>query len=154
MKTIIIYASKQGTSRACAEYLNRQFNNTCIYELGVDALPDIDTEDHLIIITGIYAGRIHKRMRTFLQQSKTMLTNRDLDVIVCAGSESEFKVVISKVLANITGVKYQTHYAGFRYNFAKLNVLERFIVKKIAGATDGEDHIKYENLNVVMEAKE
>ena len=65
MKTLIIYASKTGTTEKCAKEINRQLKDSKIVNI-LNQNEDINEYDLIIIGTPIRMGMIDKKIRKFL----------------------------------------------------------------------------------------
>ena len=65
MKTLIIYASKTGTTEKCAKEINRQLKDSKIVNI-LNQNEDINKYDLIVIGTPIRMGMIDKKIKKFL----------------------------------------------------------------------------------------
>ena len=79
MKTLIIYASKTGTTEKCAGILGQNLKNSTIINLATIQNESIDKYDLIIIGSPIRMGMIDKRVKKFISKnfnySKKILYN-------------------------------------------------------------------------------
>jgi menaquinone-dependent protoporphyrinogen oxidase len=107
--------------------------------------------DHIVIGTPIYMGSINKKIKNFILNNTETLNQKKLSIVVCAMNQE----VIDETIKSNFSDKIRSHanivYAGGSYNLAKLNFLERFMVKKIDHITESIDAIQFKALNAIID---
>jgi len=90
-KTLIVFSSRRGTTRASARRLADQLT----YGADLQALSEIEAVDlagyDAVVIGGsVYAGKIHKKLRQFLTEREAeLLKKRVLALFLCGMEEGE-----------------------------------------------------------------
>jgi len=98
MKTMILYASKSGAARECAELLAARIADCSVCDLSkqatdMDAMNDMDT---VIIGSGVRMGRIYKAARTFVDKNLDKLLTKRTAVYLCNGEPDVFEKIVTK----------------------------------------------------------
>ncbi len=88
MATAIIYTSKLGSTKQVAEFIASK--------IGAEAIQLSDTTDpskydRIILGSGVYAGKVSKKMRIFIESHKDQLKNASLFVCCMFGDEKGAK---------------------------------------------------------------
>ena len=95
MKTLIIYASKTGTTEKCAKEINRQLKDSKIVNI-LNQDEDINEYDLIIVGTPIRMGMIDKKIRKFLISNIENLKSKKVAYFICCGF-NENMIAIAKV---------------------------------------------------------
>lgn len=92
MNTMIIYSSKYGCTKDCANYLKSGLSGSAV-------LTDIDHEtidasvlehyDTVILGSSIYIGAISKKMKTLCKDYMVLLSRKRLGIFVCCGFKEQ-----------------------------------------------------------------
>lgn len=99
MTTAIIYVSKTGNTRKVAEYIASKIDAEAI---DVKNCSDISSYDRIILGTGVFAGRIPKAMRNFVENNKDKLATASLFVTCLYNDEKGAKQL--EGIANLLGI--------------------------------------------------
>ena len=99
MTTAVIYVSKTGTTRKVAEYIAEKIGAEAI---DVKNCTDISGYDRIILGTGVFAGRIPKAMRNFVEANKDSLSGASLFVTCLYNDEKGAKRL--EGIANMFGI--------------------------------------------------
>ncbi len=99
MTTAIIYVSKTGNTRKVAEYIASKIGAEAI---DVKNCTDISSYDRIILGTGVFAGRIPKAMRNFVENNKDKLATASLFVTCLYNDEKGAKQL--EGIANLLGI--------------------------------------------------
>jgi len=131
MKTLIIYATKHGSTQKCAEILAHKFTPPAtainVKNMSTKLLSDYD---NIIIGTSVYGGKIRKDMSRFLFLNQANLQTRSLSIFLVSGFEDEktFEHNFPKSLLNHSIVN--AHF-GYEFHFATMNKFEKFMTKRL-----------------------
>jgi len=137
MKRLIVYDTKHGCTAEVVEEMRRHWaGEPTVILLKQADIPDLEGFDQVIVGGSIHAGQIQKSVKQFCETHRDRLLSKPLGLFLCcmddekgqAQFESAFDVMLRNH-ATATGV------LGGAFDFEKMNRIERFIVKKVAGAT-------------------
>lgn len=148
MKTLIIYASKTGTTEKCAKEINRQLKYSKIVNI-LNQDEDITRYDLIVIGTPIRMGMIDKRIKKFLINNIETLKLKKVAYFICCGLNENWKNYyeqnISKDLLD-SAIIYDTF--GGEMNIAKQKGFDKFITKMVSKNVDKNKEIKILNENI------
>ena len=149
MKTLIIYASKTGTTEKCASILNKNLKDSTMINLSRIQNEDIDKYDIIIIGTPIRMGIIDKRVKKFISKNYNILKNKKTAYFICCGFNENWKQYydqnFSKELLD-NAIIYDTF--GEDLNIDKQKGLDKFIVKMVSKSMDKNRKIEILNKNI------
>jgi len=80
MKTIVVYASKMGSTRKVAEYIAGKIGSEAI-DLKKNPRPDVSGFDRIILGSGVYVGGLSKRLIAFIKDAG--LGGKDVRMFIC-----------------------------------------------------------------------
>ena len=154
MKTLIVYASKTGTTERCAEILGQNLKEATIINLTAIQNEDINKYDKIIIGSTIRMGMIHKKVKEFINKNTEILKNKKVAYFICCGFAENYKQYfeqnISKELLE-KAITYDTF--GGELVLEKQKGFDKFIVKMVSKniAQDREIKILNENIDRFIE---
>ncbi|MCK8058998.1 MULTISPECIES: flavodoxin domain-containing protein [unclassified Fusibacter] len=144
MKTVLLYSSKYGTTKKCAELLAQKLIQCTLVSL--DAQPDFDVSDYqnIIIGTSVYAGQIRKPVKTYLTNHVDLLKSKHVSYYFCCNDTTDhFNLVPDQLKTESTIV---TQF-GFELNQSKMNFFDRLVTKMIAKTSETVSVIKFEAID-------
>lgn len=149
MNTVVVYASKYGSTEKCARLLADQLaGNVELHHLKKDREKKWDSYDLIVIGGPIYAGQIRKEVTGFCEEHMELMKQKRLGLFICGMLEE------TALLEELThsfppelmeAAEVSAHFGG-EYNFDKMNFLDRTLVKKIAKVTTSQSEIKTETI--------
>jgi len=95
MRTLILFASKSGATRECAELLAARIANSTVFDLSKKE-PDLHDADTVIIGSGIRMGRMYKAVRVFIERNLEKLLTMRTAVYFCNGEPDAFDRAVEK----------------------------------------------------------
>jgi menaquinone-dependent protoporphyrinogen oxidase len=95
MKTIILYATKSGAARECAELLAAKIADCCIYDLSKQT-PDIGDADTVILGSGVRMGKIYRPVRKFIDKNIDKLLSKRMAVYLCNSEPGTYEKAVGK----------------------------------------------------------
>ena len=95
MKTLILYATKSGAARECAELLANELTGCTVCDLR-HAIPNPELFDTIIIGSGIRIGKIYKPAARFLQEYKNVLLSKSVSFYFCNCEAETFQKAVEK----------------------------------------------------------
>ncbi len=139
MKTLILYITKHGCTEKIANMLkNKIGEGVHVRNLRTDYSIDLNQYDTIIIGSSIHIGIIQRRMQKFCKENKEILLQKRLGLFISCMYEGE---VAQKQLAEAYPIELQKHslateILGGEFNFEKMNLLDKVIVKKVANVSE------------------
>ena len=88
MKTLILYASKTGTTQDCARSLAQKIPDSTLVDLCAQK-PDPSGYDQVIVGGSIRMGALHVDARQYLEGAQSALMKKRLGVFICAAYEEK-----------------------------------------------------------------
>ncbi|MBC8080009.1 MAG: flavodoxin domain-containing protein [Gorillibacterium sp.] len=150
MKTLIIYASKHGSTEKCAASLSGKFKGTVdLCNLKSNKVENLGTYDQIIIGGSIYMGRIQKEITTFCKNAQSQLQDKKIGLFICCMREGQDAVVqlesaFPKELLAKSAAKESF---GGELIFRKMNFFEKFIIRKVSKVEKDTSFFLPENIN-------
>ena len=148
MRTLIVYASKTGTTENCARKLQLKLRNTTVIDI-TEQKVDLSPFDTVIIGSPIRMGKINKQLKKFLIKHKAQLKNKKTAYFICCAFtenyERYFKENIPQELLN-SAITYNTF--GGEMDVNKQKGIDRFIVNMLNNAGEGKKEVKIINENI------
>lgn len=154
MKVAVIFATKYGFTEKCAELLSEGVKcETKLINLKKEKAGELDNYDLIVLGSSVYAGKIQKEMIDFIGAEKEKLITKKIALFSCnmhQGEEGE------KQLKNIFPKEiYDNSFFsvsfGGKFDFNKMNFLEKVIVKKIAKVEKDVENIELENIKLLQD---
>lgn len=154
MRTLIVYASKTGTTERCAGILGQNLKDVTIINLIATQNEDINKYDLIIIGSPIRMGMIDKRVKDFISKNSKLLKNKKVAYFICCGFSENWKQYYEQnfpkeLLDN--AITYESF--GGEMNSEKQKGFDKFIVKMVSKNIDKNKEIKIidENINKFIE---
>jgi menaquinone-dependent protoporphyrinogen oxidase len=155
MKTLIVYTTKYGSTKTCAEKIREKLNtDTVIVNLKNNKKPNVAEYDTVIIGGSIHAGRIQGQIKRFCSTQEKTLLEKKIGLFICCMYEGE---QAQKQFEEAFPERLREHAAargilGGILDFDKMNFVERMVVKKVAGVE--ESHFKLSEEKIDAFARE
>jgi len=136
MTTLIAYATKYGCTEKCAKILaEKLMGKIDLCNLNEAKAIDLTPYDKVIIGGSIYAGKIRKEAWEFCEKNLNILKEKKIALFICGmhekNAETELNAAFPHELLNRAIAK---EFFGGEFRFQKMNLLERFVVKKVTNA--------------------
>lgn len=90
MKTLIIYASKTGTTQKCAKRIKEQLKDATVVNID-NQKEDISQYDLIVIGSPIRIGMMDNRIKKFLKNNKEILKGKKTAYFICCGFHENWK---------------------------------------------------------------
>ncbi|HEX2935722.1 MAG TPA: flavodoxin domain-containing protein [Bacteroidales bacterium] len=144
MRTAIVYTTKHGTTRKVANKIKEMIwpGDVILFNLAETRQPEIRSFDRVIIGSSVYAGSVNGRVKLFVKQNMVELLQKEVGLFTCGMFFEKAEEQIEKSFPALLRQHARSiRHLGGEYQFDDLNFVERFLVKKIGGATQSESHI-------------
>ena len=143
MKTIILYATKYGTTAEIAKRIANQIDGATMHDLKNSSVPDLAEFDCVIIGSSLYIGSIRKEVKTFLQKHEDALHGKTIGIFL-SGLDKEYapqeyfeKNFSHELLTSAKAICFP----GGIYDPEKAGWFDRFILKAAKKSTIYSDTI-------------
>lgn len=149
MRTLIVYASKTGTTERCAGILGQNLKDVTIINLTATQNEDINKYDLIIIGSPIRMGMIDKKVKDFISKNSKLLKNKKVAYFICCGFSENWKQYYEQnfpkeLLDN--AITYESF--GGEMNLEKQKGFDRFIVKMVSKNMPQDKEVKILNENI------
>jgi menaquinone-dependent protoporphyrinogen oxidase len=144
MKTAIIYASKHGTTEKVAEIIKSKLPNDEVELFNLAEKPNVEFRkfDRILIGSSVYAGAIQPKARKFVEQNMIDLLQKKVAIFVCCMFfEKAYEQIEKGFPEALREHARSIKHVGGEFRFDEMNAIERFLVKKIAGAKESVSKI-------------
>lgn len=140
MKTLIVYSSKYGATKKCAEKIGKALGkDVLVINLKREKVPTLNSYDKVIIGSSVYAGMLRKEVKAFCKANESILKTKKLAVFLsCFDTAGVARYIKENLpLALVEEIKV-TGCCGGVMDFKKMNFFERFMVRQISKMQKGE----------------
>ncbi len=136
MKTLILYATKSGATRECAEILANKIPNCSIFDLSKN-IPNIEEVDNLIIGSGVRMGHVYNPVKKFIANNIEEILDKNIAIYLCNAYPDTFLKTLGS-------------------DFAKILINKSICVESFGGkppfsSPKNQDWIKMENINTMIQ---
>ncbi|WP_240839449.1 flavodoxin domain-containing protein [Acidaminobacter sp. JC074] len=128
MKTLVLYSSKYGTTKSCAEKISKSLGCD-INSLDQDTSITLDDYSHIILGTSVYMGKLRKPLTDFVEKNDD-LQDKDLSIFFCCNEETDYQSLVPSQLK-----KVKTYHFGYELKLSKMKFMDKFITKMIVKAS-------------------
>ena len=150
MKKAILYTSKHGFTKECAEYLASKMENAEVREIQMEF--DFAPYDHIIFGSFIYEGEIYKEAQKFLKKYKAKLLNRKLDIFCSGLDKKDYEHAIQTSLDPEIFYHASIVCPGGQIKLNNLSYFEKRTIKKRIGITSDVYEFYPERLDKIVQA--
>ncbi|MBI9014223.1 MAG: hypothetical protein JEZ08_18445 [Clostridiales bacterium] len=148
MKTLILFASKYGTTKKCSELIAADLTDIEISDIQTATDISLESFDRIIIGTSAYFGRPDKKLSDYIKQNQSILLSKKIALFMCS-KETSLEQTINKELYDHAQYKY--HF-GYELNISKMKFMDKLVTKKITQVSNDESHLKLEQLNELIQS--
>lgn len=157
MKTLIVYASKHGTTEKVASIIKEKLDSTTVQTINLKSNVKIDLSNYETIIIGgsIHAGGIQSEIKKFIKDNTIPLMQKKVALFLCCMNEKEEQEEFNKNYPEL--LRNHSAYnaiVGGEYVFERMNFIEKFLVRKISGVSSSLSKLRYSEIdNLVNSVK-
>lgn len=145
MKTLIVYSSRHGTAQKIAHLLSMEIRHgqARLLDLRTESAPEnLESYEQVIIGGSIHYGNIQRAIQKFCRDHENELLHKRIGLFLCFMNDEQAQEEFDRAYP----VTLRNHARalglfGGEYLFEKMNMLERFIVSKIAHENETTYHI-------------
>lgn len=127
MNTLILYASKSGTTEKCSQLLANKLENTYIMNLEKETPSTLDY-DTIIIGGSIHYGTLNKAVTTFIKKNLDTLLTKKIGLFLCCGLKNEVeKHFLTNFPKALLDIAVDIEYFGGEFQPESLSGLDKVI---------------------------
>lgn len=141
MKVLIIYASRGGTCKRCAEMLCEKlcgFANVTVCDIA-EQPPAPDGYDVAVIGGSVRMGKINKALKKYLRENASALNGIGTALFLCCGFTENFDSYVAMQFPKSVIPSLGTHCFGGELKPEKLKGLDKMLVKMMRSEIRGSD---------------
>ena len=141
MKILILYATKNGNTRFCAEYLANRLNvhhEATVCDVEENPLPP-DAYDAIVLGSSIRMGRIRKAMKAYLKTYCDLLSARPTAFFFCCGYPKHADEYAETELPRKLQCALGIHCFGGELKPDKLKGFDKIAVRMIRSSINSQD---------------
>jgi menaquinone-dependent protoporphyrinogen oxidase len=135
MKVLIVYGSKTGATENCAKKIKEAIKHESVdvVDLNHAKCLELPQYDVIIIGTPLYMGRIHRKVKRFLEKNSDLLMSKELHFFICGLALGDEGVALFKkqITNDLFNHAKQVKQLGGEVHIERLNPFYRLIMKKI-----------------------
>jgi len=146
MKNLIVYATKHGTVKKCAEMLKEKLNGETVLANVKEALPDLEDFDTVILGGSIYIGKIQKKLSNYVKDNLDKLLKKKVAVFICSG-EDKLEYITESFPEKLLNHAVSKQLFGGELILENLNFFTRFLMRRIMKIKNGYARIKKANIS-------
>ncbi len=141
MKVLIIYSTKGGVSKKCAEMLAEQLSGSMQVDIRdiKNGAPSPNTYDVAVIGGSIRMARLHKGLRSYLKAHAEALNKIHTALFLCCGITEDFDDYVKMNFPKSVIPKLGIHFFGGELKPEKLKGMDKLIVRQMRSAIKYED---------------
>ncbi len=148
MKTLIIYASKTGTTKECAYKIKDKLKNSKIFDIN-SFNEDVNNYDLIVVGSPIRIGMIDNKIKKFLIKNKEILKSKKIAFYMCCGfSENYQKYFKENFLQELLDIALIYDTFGGQINLDKQKGFDKFIIKLVSKKVNTYKEVKILNENI------
>ena len=133
MKTLILYATKQGSTREIARLIADRMDGAVLHDLNEAGVPPLSEFDCVIVGSPIYAGTIRKEVKTFVSQNASILRDKRLGLFLSGiNADKEKECFDANFPQDIMRTAKAANFLGGIFDPARAGFTERLIMKAVA----------------------
>lgn len=131
MKTIILYSSKYGTTKMCANQIKSSLDQSDIFSLDQNKYVDVSEYDRVVFGSSVYMGRMRSAVSKFISNNADDLKGKEVNFFFCCNDSTDYKGLVPNVVK--TSVNEIRHF-GFELKISEMGLIDKFITKKVSGS--------------------
>ncbi len=132
LKTMVLYATKYGASKAIAERIAGKIAGAEVYDLKKDAIPAAAGYDCVIVGGSLYAGMVRKEAKEYVANNADILRGKRLGLFVSGiNGEGEQEYFKANFPEEILKAAKAAKYLGGAFDPAKAGFFAKFIMRII-----------------------
>ena len=143
-KILVLYASRNGATKYCAEMLAKKLESTHDISLVnvTQAKPSPDDFDVIVLASSVRMGKINKAMKKYIKEHRAILSQKHTAVGFCCGLTRLFEEYVETQLPKDLVCSLGHHLFGGELKPEKLRGLDKIFVKMARQSIQTQDFEK------------
>jgi menaquinone-dependent protoporphyrinogen oxidase len=153
-KTLIIYATKYGTTETCATLLQKHLQDGAVLQnIAQQSKADLDAYDTVVLGGAVYAGRANGRLRRFCSANEQALLSKRLGLFLCMMEEGDgaVKQLEQNYSQALREKALVMDYFGGEFLFSNMGWLARKIIKMMSKGDEDVHNIREDAIKAFAE---
>ena len=155
MKTIIIYATKHGTTEKAAHILKSKLTGEVhIVNIMLEPVTALEEYDTIILGGSIYVGKIQKKLSSFVNTNLPLLLEKRIGLFICAGEQDE-ALKEKELMTSFPPILFDHAVAkdvfGFEFGMDKLSFFEKLVMNRVKGVKTSIYELSEERIHAFAE---
>jgi menaquinone-dependent protoporphyrinogen oxidase len=141
MNTLILYSTKHGAAKKCAEMLSKKLKGKVdMVNIKEGKVTELSQYDKVIIGGAIYVGRVSKELNEFCTKNLESLKAKKLGFYICCmnGKEAE-KQINENFPSELLKAAAAKKSFGGEFKFKEMNIFEKVVTKMVSKVLSKED---------------
>ena len=153
MKTLIVYCSKYGTTGECAKEMAEHIKGpVSLSNLQSGEYPGLKEYDTVLIGGSIYGGNIQKQIQAFTTAHQEELLRKNVGLFISCAFQDKSEAYFTDFFPDeIYEHAFAKVYVGYGYNFEKMGLVSKMLVKALAKVKESRLDIEKENIRQLGE---
>ncbi len=152
MKTIILYESKFGYTKKCAEYLYTKIEDSELFDIEKAGFV-LKNYEQVIIGAPIYIGEIEEYTKDFIKRNKLTLLDRKLKLFFTGMNKEEYHIAVQDSLPVDIFYEAKIVFPGGVIDYYKLSLRDKYTIWRRLKIRESVDDSHLENLDELLEDK-
>lgn len=155
-KTLFVYATRHGFTQSCVDWMMQHCSGDC-QSLNLTKSPSIsanelESYENILVGGSIHVGDVQKQVKQFIGEHQNLLSKRKVGLFLSCMDEGEVaqadfeKAFPQWIRSHATAVAF----TGAAFYFDRMNLLERWIIKRIQHSSDTVEHHKYDEMKAFL----
>ncbi|WCF05930.1 flavodoxin domain-containing protein [Paenibacillus thiaminolyticus] len=153
MKTLILYATKNGAAREIAQRISKQIDGAIVRDLKNGGVPPLDGFDCVIVGSPVYAGIVRKEAKAFVEKNTSALCSKRLALFISGLDGSREKEYFNaNYPSEILQAAKMACFLGGIFDPKKAGFMGRLVMKAVAKQSEYTDSIDDDKIKQFAEA--
>lgn len=144
MNTLIVYTSRYGSTKDSVQKLAASIHGTVdMVDICREKIPELGQYQVVIVGGPVMAGRVPRKIRSFVKKYATELASRKLGLFVAALARYDraMEYLAGSFPAQLRAQAFACETFGGLLELGKVNVIHRIMLKRFAGIMWSRNHI-------------
>lgn len=155
MKTLIVFSTKYGTTKKCAELVKNGLKHEVnLVNLKNDNSINLKEYDTVVIGGSVYVGKIQKEIVKFVDDNKKDLQTKKIGLFVCCKFDGKkpLEQIQNSLPEWIVKKAFAKEYLGHELRLENMSFFDKLITKSVVKVKESYSDLKTENIDRLISA--